>query len=294
LSINLIRQAAPAVKPSTLSTFLPVRRALLACACAMAALGPALPARAETMRLCYERIDVPPWRNIDGGGLNFELLARVAKRLDIQLELQSLSWKRCMESLRSNHVHGAFAVSFKPDRLAYGVYPGMGPNGAGVPDQAARMSVDRYVLVKRRGNPLEWDGKAITRLSGAIGAQPEYSIGTQLRDLGVPVDDGSQNLRELLLKLAAGRLAGAAILGSANTIFNVKNPQLAAQLETLPLPLVEKSYYLVLSHGFVASQPEQAARFWKAIDAVRKSPEYRKLEQDALAGLPPRPLPDKP
>jgi polar amino acid transport system substrate-binding protein len=89
-----------------------------------------------------------------------------------------------------------------------------------------------------------------------------------------------------MMKLAAGRLAGAAILGSANTVYLNKNPQIAAQLETLPVPLAEKTYYLVLSHGYATSRPEQAARIWKTIEAVRKSPEYRKLEQDAFAARP--------
>ncbi|HEY5799631.1 MAG TPA: amino acid ABC transporter substrate-binding protein [Burkholderiaceae bacterium] len=249
----------------------------------LAVLLPASSHAAETLRFCYERIDVPPWRYVDGTGLHFDLLNRVAKRLDINFELQPLPWKRCMENLKGNLVNGAFAVSFKPDRLPVAVYPGLAPGASGLPDANLRIGTDRYVLVRRRGGNLDWDGQSLQNLNGAIGVQADYSIGTQLRALGATVDDNSQNLRELMMKLAAGRLAGAAILGSANSIFLARNPQLAAQLETRPLPLVEKPYYLVLSHAFVANRPELAARIWKTIETVRKSPEYRKTEQDAHA-----------
>jgi polar amino acid transport system substrate-binding protein len=261
------------------------------CAALLFALAGAAPAaHAETLRLCYEPIDVPPWRYANGSGLNYELLTRVAKRIDVQLELQPLPWKRCIEYLKSNLVHGAIAMSFKPDRLAFGVYPGMPPLGAAsAPDPAYRISNDRYVLVRRKGSQLDWDGRNFTHLNGAIGSQIGYSIASQLREMGVTVDDGSQKLGELMMKLAAGRLAGAAVLGSSVSILANKDPRLAAQVEVLPTPLVEKSYYLVLSHGFAASRPELATRLYKAIEAVRKSPEYRKLEEGAMAAGTSRP-----
>lgn len=252
--------------------------------------GAASSAHAETLRFCYEPIDVPPWRYANGTGLNYELLTRVAKRLDVQLELQALPSKRCIEYLKSNTVHGTIAMSFKPDRLSFGVYPGMAPLGsASAPDPAYRISNDRYMLVRRKGSQLDWDGKNFTHLNGAIGSQVGYSIASQLRDMGVTVDDGSQTLRELLMKLVAGRLAGAAVLGSSHSLLANKDPRLAAQIETLPQPLVEKSYYLVLSHGFATGRTDLANRLYKAIEAVRKSPEYRKLEQDAMTAGAARP-----
>jgi len=57
----------------------------------------------------------------------------------------------------------------------------------------------------------------------------------------------------------------------------------AQQIEVLPTPLVEKPYYLILSHAFVAQQPELAARIWKAIEEVRTSAFYRRREHE-LAG----------
>ena len=50
----------------------------------------------------------------------------------------------------------------------------------------------------------------------------------------------------------------------------------AGQLELLPLPLIEKPYFLLLSHALVASNPQLAEKIWKTIEEVRNSPAYRK------------------
>jgi polar amino acid transport system substrate-binding protein len=244
------------------------RRVALAAVLCLAA--PAAVTAAETITLCFERADVPPWRTVSGAGLNFELLKLVEARLGIVFDFQSMPWKRCLAQLKANEVGGAFAVSFKPDRLELGEYP-----GGAVPDARMRLHIDRYVLLRRKGSAVDWDGKAITHLQGTIGAQLGYSVGDFLRALNVPVDEGSQRAGELAQKLVAGRL-GAAALGGSDAQALMAGP-MSSQLEVLPLPLIEKPYFLVLSHALVASNPALAARIWRAVEEVRSSAQYRKL-----------------
>lgn len=231
----------------------------------------AAPAR-ESVRLCFEAQDVPPWRTEQGGGLNFALLKMVGRRLDIDFDYQSIPWKRCLAQLKANAVDGAFAVSYKPDRRELGEYPG----GAQV-DASKRMHIDRYVLLRRKGDKVDWDGKSFQNLDGAIGFQLGYSVGDVLRAQNVWVDEGSQRADELARKLIAGRVAAAAVGGSdANTL--MRGP-LAPQLEQLPIPIIEKPYFLMLSHAMVASRPKLAERIWRAIEDARNSAAYKKLEQ---------------
>lgn len=84
-----------------------------------------------------------PWRALDGGGLNFELLAEAAKRTGVTLDYQGMRWKRCLEQLKANQVEGAVAVSFNPERMALAAYPGVSP-AAKDPhaDPSRRMHVD--------------------------------------------------------------------------------------------------------------------------------------------------------
>lgn len=262
------------------------RFALAACALALAHVaGPARAARQDSITLCFERQEVRPWRTLDGGGLNFELLTEVARRTGVTFHYQSMPWKRCLEQLRSNQVGGAFAVSFNRERIGLGAYPGLAGAGLdpGEPraDPAKRMHTDTYVLVRRRGTRLDWDGKSFRNLEGRIGFQLGYSVGEFLRIQGVAVDEGSQRPDELAQKLIAGRVAGAA-MGGGDATRMLRGP-LGARLEVLPVPLVEKPYYLVLSHTLVASRPELAARLWETIEEVRNSPGYRQRERDYMA-----------
>lgn len=242
--------------------------------CIAMLLALSLPAAAsrETVTLCYEAQDVLPWRTEKGGGLNFALLKMVEQRLDIRFDFQSIPWKRCLAQLKSNAVDGAFAVSYKPDRRELGEYPG----GVQV-DAGKRMHIDRYVVLRRKGSKVEWDGKHFSNLDGAVGFQLGYSVGDVLRAQNLEVDEGSQRADELARKLIAGRLAAAAV-GGSDAAGLMRGP-LGAQLEQLPTPIVEKPYFLILSHALVASRPQLAARIWGAMEQARNSAAYKKLEQ---------------
>ena len=225
----------------------------------------------ETVSLCFEQTDVRPWRTEKGDGLNFSLLKMVEQRLDIVFDYRSIPWKRCLAELKGNAVDGAFAVSFKPDRRELGEYPG----GQQI-DAGKRMHIDTYVVIRRKGSKVEWDGKSFHNLDGAIGFQLGYSVGDVLRAQNVEVDEGSQRADELARKLIAGRVAAAAVGGS--DAHSLMRGPLAAQLEELPIPIIEKPYFLILSHGMVAARPQLAERIWRAIEEARNSAAYRKLE----------------
>lgn len=144
---------------------------------------------------------------------------------------------------------GAFAASFSPERLEIGAYP-----GGKLADPAKRMHTDRYVLLKRKGTAVQWDGKQISHLDGAVGVQLGYSIGAQLRGWGVAVEEGNQGALALARRLMLGRVGAIAMGGSDATM--------------------------------LMAQPELAQRIWKAIETVRNSPAYKKQERQAMELMP--------
>jgi polar amino acid transport system substrate-binding protein len=257
--------------PSKFNNVATVCAALFALAVSMPA------AAAEPIALCLENADVHPWRTKEGGGLNIELLNMVAKKLDISFSYQGIPWKRCLSQLKANEVSGAIGASFNPERLEIGNYP-----GGTQPDINKRLNFDRYVLVRRKGSNVSWDGKSFQNLDGAIGIQLGYSIGATLLRMGVKYDEGSQRPIDLARKLNSGRLAAAAMLDGEVKSLLASDPALATRLEVLPTPLVEKAYYMMLSHTFVTAHPELAARIWNAVEEIRNSPAYQKRERDAM------------
>lgn len=248
-----------------------MRRLIFLVTAASCVLSSAPATAAGTLTLCYERREVLPWRTLDGQGLNFELLREVSQRVGVQFDYRGMPWKRCLEAIKANAVDGGIAVSFYPARLAVGAYP-----GGAHPDRAKRMNVGGYMLVRRRGSAIDWDGKAFHHVDGKIGFQLGYSVGEFLRSQGVSTDEGSQQPEELAQKLAAGRLAAAAF-GAADAQRLAHGP-FSAQLEVLPVPLLQQDYYLMLSHAMLARDPQLANRLWNEVGAVRTSPGYARLE----------------
>ncbi len=261
--------------PSTLSCWRHLAVAMLALLLGAPSMCAAAPAR-ETITLCYENVDVVPWRASAAKrkGLNFELLNLVASQLELNFDYRSAPWKRCLALLRSNEVGGVFAASFLTERLDFAEYP-----GGHVPDASKRLHVDHFVMLRKKGSPAEWDGKAFRNINGAIGFQLGYSVGDFLRAKGMQVDEGTQSPYTLVNKLLAGRLAAVAMGNSDAT--QLMNGPLAAELEAVPAPLLEKPFYLIFSRGMVAAKPELAARIWKAIEEVRNGPAYAKIVRDA-------------
>jgi polar amino acid transport system substrate-binding protein len=228
----------------------------------------------DTLTFCFERLDVPPWRAANGTGLNFELLNQVASQLDVVFDYRSAPWKRCLAQLKANEVDGAFAASFTPERMEVGEYP-----GGALLDVNKYMHTDRFVLLRRKGTRADWDGKVFSNINGAIGYQLGYSVGDFLRAKNMAVDEGTQSPGQLLQKLRAGRLAAAAVGGS--DAVRLMNGPVAAELEVLPVPLIEKHYYLVLSHALLRANPQLANRLWSTIEDVRNSAAYQKRLHEA-------------
>jgi polar amino acid transport system substrate-binding protein len=233
----------------------------------------------ETLKLCMESADVRPWRTRDGKGLNFELIDAAAKRINVTVEYRALPWKRCLAELKANAVDGAFAGSFRSDRLVIGAYPG----GAS-PDVEKRLHTDTYVVIRRKDSAVTWDGKQFSGLTGTLGIQLGYSVGEQLASMKIHVDDGSVTLHELLTKVVLGRVDAAAVLEGEVRHLLKTEPALAEKLELLPIPVVEKPYFLLLSHQLVATRPAFAERLWQSIEFTRKSAAYRKAEARMLRG----------
>lgn len=233
------------------------------------------PAR-DGLTLCYEHKDGLPWRSIGGSGLNFELLKQVSARTGIEFTFISQPWKRCLARLQANEVDGVFSVSFSPDRLKSGAFP-----GGVTPDASKRMHFSRYFLVRRKDNQIDWDGKAFRNVNGVIGYNMGYSVGEFLQGQKAPLEEVNQKTVNLLKLVSLGRVAGAAVFES--DMEAVHNSPFAADLEIRPVPLLEKPYYLIFSHALMNSRPQLAQQLWKTIEEVRTGPAYLKLCREAGA-----------
>lgn len=230
--------------------------------------GEARPSTVErsTLRLCFEDLDVPPWRYRNHTGHNFRLLDTVAADAGVRFRYVGMPWKRCISSVAQGQVDGGFALSHIPERVGMGVFPPGHVPGAPT-GSAHRLFIDGYVLVRRRGDRVRFEGGRLVDLRGAVAAQSGYSVVDDLKRMGAPVDDGSRDPMAAIRKLVEGRVGAAAIGGNKMRALQATGDPLLARLEVLPL--LEKDYFLVLSNDLVAARPELADAIWRGIAARR-------------------------
>ncbi|MFL6657775.1 MAG: amino acid ABC transporter substrate-binding protein, partial [Massilia sp.] len=165
-------------------------------------------------------------------------------------------------------------VSYSAERKQYGGFP-----GGDVADSKKRMHYASYFLIRKKGGTIDWDGTQFHQVNGKIAFQLGYSVGEQLHQLKVPVDETNDSLYNVGRKILTGRVAAAAVMDSDAAV--LMHGPLAPQLEMVKIPLVEKPYYLMLSNALVKARPALAEQIWKGIEDVRNGKEYIKLVQAA-------------
>ncbi|HEY1025998.1 MAG TPA: transporter substrate-binding domain-containing protein [Pseudomonas sp.] len=226
----------------------------------------------QPLTLCYEDQDSYPWVMTDGTGLNLELLGLVEQALGLRFIYVPVPWKRCLAGLQKGLYDGAFAASFKPERLRMGHYP---VDVEGLPDVHRRLHTSRYTLYRRVGGTVSWDGQRFEGLTGRVGSLSGFSIRDLLLAQGAEVDESSRDPLALLQMLIHGRVEAVALQTQRGDFLLQGNLQLARQVEKLPHLLEEKPYYLMLSGALLARDPALAEKVWAEVQRQRESPAYQ-------------------
>ena len=234
------------------------------------------------LNFCYEDQDSYPWVLKNGTGLNIEHLTLVAKKLNINTKLIPMPWNRCLEELRRGEMDGAFAASFKTERIEFGYYPTKNRKLDGKIDDSKRLHTNQYSLYVLKGeNKVKWDGKNISGLS-TVGSLTGYSINEFFVKKNIRVDDGTRLPISILEKLLNKRFIAIALQDNRadyliNSDLNLKNKV----LKLVP-PLEKKSYFLMISKKFMEEDTVLANKIWDMIKEVRESKEFQKRSKDFL------------
>lgn len=233
---------------------------------------------ADTVHLCQDEIEETPWRTLDNNGLNLTMLRMVEKRVGQKFLIENLSWKRCLLMVQEGAMDGAIASSYREERRQMGAFPAM-PDGQ-MPDRHRRMSGETYFFYTLKNSSFAWDGNTIAGAQLPVAVQMGYSAVARLQEKGVRVDDRERRPENLLRKVLAG-LDSAAVLAQGEGERLLRDPRFAGKLVKQPIALYQTDGYLLLSHSFVARNPQHAQNIWNGIAAVRTSVAYRKklLEQ---------------
>jgi polar amino acid transport system substrate-binding protein len=233
-----------------------------------------LAASAETIifNVGYENAAQPPYYMgkdqvlQEKPGVAVEMVQLLEQKIPgLKVQLFRYPWIRCTQYLEDGRLDGIFNASFKEERLHIGHYPWK--NGSVSSEK--RITTISYALYVRNQSPIFWDGTTITNLGKEqIGAPRGYSIVGDLQEKGYDVLEVNTT-RQIMMMLQNRRIgAGAMQLVTADTLLK-NEPQLAANIHRIDLPLADKPYYLMISNQFYDKYPEMSEKIWTAIEELR-------------------------
>ena len=234
------------------------------------------------VRIAYEDKEQPPYYMQNSVSVPYKnpgvsvemilLLEKYIPELDIQLE--RMPWKRCTYSLGINAVDGIFNSSYMKERLEIGQYPTLNYKLDGQVDKSKRLANISYFIYANKKSDFKWNGN-LKSIKDTLGAPNGYSIVNELRAVGIPVEE-AQTTEINLLKVQKGRLKAVALQEVTADAILKNNKYKYSQIKKLYPPLVNKEYYLMLSHDFVAKHPNLAQKIWNNIRIIHER-EYPKL-----------------
>ncbi len=234
---------------------------------------------AAPLKLCFEDVAAEPWTLADGTGLNFVLLNRVKQRLGEQFGYTVLPWKRCLAYVEKGEMDGVLGAALSSQRQQYGVFPLL-PDGRERP--AAGLYVDFFAVFVRNGSKVGWNGRQFANLSGGVAAQSGFVVVDSLQKMGVTVDQSGKSAEHGLRLLLAGSVEAAVLQGTNAVHLARSDARFRDQVRQLPVPFVSQPMHLMISRSTWLRERARIERIWDAIEKERASPEYQKLEQQAL------------
>jgi len=230
----------------------------------------------QALNLAYQDSDNFPYQmgdgdkiNSDQPGIAVEQILSMGKRLNLDITLIRVPWKRGLRMLEQGKIDGLFNSSFKEERQKYGRYPLLNNK----PDKRRRSYSNSYSLFIHKDNDIHWDGNIFSHTNFTVFVPLGFSVAGDLTNQGVTVTETSRLFKNLKL-LNMRRIDAVALLSSSGDAYIRKYPKDMANVVKLEPPLVHKDYYLILSHQFFEAQSKLSERIWDTMGELRESKEY--------------------
>jgi len=223
----------------------------------------------QEMRLCVDRYPHLPFLSRAGGGTVGTLVHAAAQRSGVTIRLHAAPVARCRVEIERGLADAYPMAPYMAELASIAAYP----MHAGQPDRTRSVMVARMMLFRPAGSNVAWDGKQITGLRSKVLVGFSSPLLTQtLTAQHVPIDQQGRSMAINFAKLLAGR--GDAVGGfESEGRALMAQPAFAGKIEMLPLPLVEATYYMVVSKPYYARNSAAVERMWQQIGSLNKAAE---------------------
>jgi polar amino acid transport system substrate-binding protein len=226
-------------------------------------------AQAECLiTLGYNDDPIPPYieRPVPSAGPQgcaIQLVTQAARELKCLIVWQRLPNLRVLHETIHQQTDGALLYSWTGERSKALVYPQR--NGA--LDASRRVTTLNYMLYRRQGSNLDWDGQALTPAACVVGFNRGWSIGSYLDEQAIPHSSGNDSEHNLK-RLEKGRICAYATLEESGDAAIAHFP---GRFEKLPIPLLRKDYFVVFNPFYYQQHSQQVEQLWNKIGQLRDS-----------------------
>ncbi|NOX33184.1 MAG: transporter substrate-binding domain-containing protein [Deltaproteobacteria bacterium] len=210
-------------------------------------------------------------------GMGVEAIKLLEKKLDIEITIKRLPWKRCLRELEKGNIDGLFTASYKDKRKKYGRYP----EKNGKVDPSRRFTSASYAFYKLTGSKLDFTGKNYKIFTGKVGGPLGYSIIDDLKKKGLQMEESSSTEIDFK-KLLSNRLQAVAALELTGDYYLTMNKNFSKKIVKMEPLIVEKPYYFIVSHQLYETNHELAEKIFDSIAEIRENPDFKKKLADYL------------
>ena len=231
-------------------------------------LSPAVTMAAECqIHLGFNSEPIPPYieRSVPSAGPQgtaFSLVDLAAHQTNCRLVWQHLPTLRVLHATELGDVDAALFYSWTAERASKLSYPMLHDQL----DPRRRLATLNYVLYRRLGSDVRWDGTQLQPKGCAVGYNEGWSIVDYLKQHQITPHPG-KGAEQLLKLLAKGRLCAYATLEEAGDAAIAAQP---GQFEKISPPLARKDYYLLFNPAYYRANQSQVEALWTRIGELRE------------------------
>jgi polar amino acid transport system substrate-binding protein len=216
--------------------------------------------------LGYNDEPIPPFieRSAPSAGAQgrvIQLVNQAATQLHCQVIWQPLPTLRVLHAAIHQQIDGALFYSWTEERSKALIYP----QHQGTLDASRRLATLNYVLYRRQGAAVTWDGTRLKPAGCVVGFNSGWSIGNYLQEHAI-ANSAANSTEQNLKRLDKERICAYATLEEAGDAAIARFP---GRFEKLPHPLSRKDYYLLFNPFYYQQHSHQVEQLWDQILQLR-------------------------
>lgn len=223
------------------------------------------------LKICLDNSNWRPFIYIDDQqvkGLHISTIQEALKKSNISYEFIPVPWKRCLKGAEKGVYDAIATASYSQKRDEYLLYPTDAKDAV----SASRVGQVQYNIMVYSTSTYEYTDE-LTTIPEPIRVPRDYSIGSDLKEMGFVIDDSSINNIQNLKRLVREKKGSVVALPSLADWGN-KKKEFVNKIRLIEKPIKSKSYFLAFSEKGQINL-EKAKNIWQQIKIAREINQFK-------------------